>query len=77
MPRQRRVTEFLPKRGVLSLSLMVQGWVHNPRVTPSSYPIEFWGFFGMVVPIAHTTQQTFLIGLFAKSESSHRLRHIL
>ena len=62
------MTEFLPKRGFLSLTLMVQGWVYNPNVTPSGYPIKFWGVFGMVAPIAHTTQQNFLIGSFAKSD---------
>ena len=53
------VTEFLPKREVLSLTLTDQGWVHNPNVTCSSYPIKFWGLFGMVAPIAHTTHQNF------------------
>ena len=63
------LTEFLPKRGVLSSTLTDQGWTHNPNVTPGSYP-TFWGLFGMV-PIAHTTQQYLLIGLFAKSDGSH------
>ena len=77
MPTQRGVTEFLPERGVLSLTLMGQGWVHNSNVTPSSDPTKVWGLFGMVVHIAHNTQQNFLIGSFAKSDSFHWLRQIL
>ena len=77
IPRQRGVTEFLPNGGVLSLTLMDKGWVHHPNVTPSRYPMKFWGLFGMVAPIAHTTQKHFLIGPFAKPDSFHWSRHIL
>ena len=52
---------------------------HNPNVTPSGYLTKLCGLFGMVglTYIVHTTQQIFLIGLLAKSDSSHLLRHIL
>ena len=32
-PKVCVLTELLPKRGVLSLTLMDQGWAHNPNVT--------------------------------------------
>ena len=41
------------------------------NVTPSGDPMKFSHFFGMVAPIVHTTQQKFLIGLFAKSDTFH------
>ena len=76
LPKQRGVIEFLPERGVLSLTLKDQGWVHNPNVTPSSCQMKCW-FFGMVSPITHTTQQNFAIGPFAQLDISHWSRHIL
>ena len=69
LPKQRGVTEFLPKRGVLSLTLRDQGWVHNPNVAPRSYPMKFWGLFGMVAPIMHTTQPNFVIGPSVKMDT--------
>ena len=75
--KTNRMTEFLPERGVLSLTLMDQGWAHNPNITPTSYPMKFRALFSMVTVIVHTTQQNFLIGPFAKSDSFHWLRHIL
>ena len=68
---------ILPKRGVISLTLNDQGWVHNPNITPRGYPIKFWCLFGMVAPIAHTTQQTFLFCPSAKSDTFQWLRQIL
>ena len=56
---------------------MDQGWVPNPNVAPCSYPTKLWGLFGMVAPTMPTTQQNFVIGPFAKMETSHWLRHIL
>ena len=50
---------------VLSSSLMDQQLIHNPNVTPSGYPMKFWGLFGEVSHIAYITQQTFVIGHFA------------
>ena len=55
---------------------MDQGWVHSPNVTPSGYPTEFWGLFGMLAPSMHTTQQT-CDCLFAKSDTGHWSRHNL
>ena len=54
---------------------MDQGWTNNPNVASSRYPTNFWGLLGLVAPIVHTTQQNFLIGSFAKSDSFHWLRH--
>ena len=51
--------------------LMAQEWIHNPSVTPSSYPIKFWGLFGEVSHITHMTQQNFVIGQFAKMNIVH------
>ena len=59
MQRQREVTEFLHKRGVLFLTIKDQGWVHNPNATPSSYTTKFWGLFGMVAPIGHMMHKSF------------------
>ena len=74
MPRQRGVTEFLPKRG--SLSLMGQGWVHNTNVTPSSYPTEFGVLWhGSAYSTHHKAK--FSDGPFAKSDGFHWLRCIL
>ena len=58
---------------------MGQGWVHNPNLTPSSYPMKFWSLFGMVMPIAHTTQQYVISDWvqFAKSDGFHWSRHNL
>ena len=56
---------------------MDQGWDHNPNVTLSGYPIKFWGLFGMVDHIMHTTQQNFVVGPFAKMNTFHWSRHIL
>ena len=55
---------------------MDQGLIHNPNVTPSSYPTELWGLFGMVALIQHTMQQNFVIGWFAKMNTPHWLRHL-
>ena len=77
LPRQRGVTEFLHKIQVLSLTLMDEGLIHNPHVTPSAYPMKFWDLFGMVALIPHTTQQSFVIGQFAKMDTSHWLRCLL
>ena len=38
--------------------------------------MKFWGLFGMVALIPYTTEQNFVIGPFAKMDTSHRLRHI-
>ena len=62
LPRQRGMTEFQPKRSVLSLTLTDQGQTNNLNITPSSYATKFWGLLGRVATIAHTTEQTFLIG---------------
>ena len=71
MPRQRGVTEFQPKRVLLSLTLMDQGQTNNHNVIPSSYPMKFWGLLAMVAPLAHVTQQKFLIGSYSKFEIFH------
>ena len=55
------LTECLHKRGALSSTLMDQ-WIHNPTVTPSSCPVKFWGLFGEVAHIVHLTPQSFMIG---------------
>ena len=65
------VTEFQPKGGGLSLAITDQGQTNTLNVTPSSYPTKFWGLFHRVATIAHTTEQTFLIGSFAKLEIFH------
>ena len=65
------LTEFLPKRGVLSLTLMYQGWIHNPNITTSGYQTKFWGSFGEIAHIAHIIQQNFVIGQVAKMEFIH------
>ena len=54
---------------------MDQGSTNNPNVGSSSYQTKFWGLLDLVAPIVHTTQQNFLIGSFAKSDSFHWLRH--
>ena len=69
------LTEFLPKTGALSLTLMEQGWTHSPKVNPSGYPTKFWCLFGVVAPIAHNTEN-FLIGPFAISDTFHWSRHM-
>ena len=71
------LTEFLPKRGVLSLTPMDQGWVHNPNVTPIITQQNSELCLALVAAVMHTTQQNFLIGLFAKMDTFHWLRHIL
>ena len=76
LPRQRGVTEFEHKIQVLSSTVMDQGLIHNPNVTPSRHPMQFWGLFGMVALLPHTTQQTFVIGQFAKMINSHWSRHL-
>ena len=48
---------------------MDQGWVHNPNVTPSSYPMKFCLLFCMVAFVEYIPQKHFLIGLFAKSDT--------
>ena len=67
----RELTEFLYKMWVLSSTLIGQGLIHNPNLPPSSYPEKFWGLFGMVALIPQTTQQNFVIGQFAKMNTSH------
>ena len=47
------------------------------NVTPSGKPTKLWGFVGMVVPTAHTTQQNFVIGQFQTENKSDWSRHIL
>ena len=42
------VTELHHERWVLSSSLMDQELIHSPNVTPSGYPMKFWGLFGEV-----------------------------
>ena len=74
LQRQRGVTEFQPKIGGLSLALMGQGQTNNLNITPSSYPTKFWGLLGRVATIAHTTEQTFLIGQFPNPKIFHWLR---
>ena len=58
---------------------MDQELIIHPNVTPSRYPTKFWGLFGGVAHIPHTTQHNtnFLIGQFAKSDGFHWSRHIL
>ena len=63
--------KFQSKRRSLSLTLMDQGQTNNPNLTHSSYQMKFWHLFGMVAPIAHITQKSFLIGPFAKSDTFH------
>ena len=44
MPRQRRVTEFQPKRALFSPTLMDEGQARNPNTTYNGYKMEFWKF---------------------------------
>ena len=67
LPRQTRVTKFQPRGGGLSLTITL-------NVTPSSYPMNVWGLLSRVAAIAHTTEQNFLIGSFAKLKIFHLLR---
>ena len=48
---------------------------NNPNVTPSGYPIKFWGLLGKVAPIVYTKQQIFLIGSCQTENKSFWLRH--
>ena len=43
LPRQSGVTEFLPERGVLSLTLMFQGFLHT-LMQPKQLPNKILGF---------------------------------
>ena len=43
----------------------------QPNVTPSCYPMKFWGLLAMVAPIAHKTQINSLIGSSSKIELFH------
>ena len=68
LPRQKRLTKFQPRGGGLSLTIAL-------NVTPSSYPMNFWGLLSRVAAIAHTTEQNSLIGSsFAKLKIFHWLR---
>ena len=71
------VTEFQPKRWVLSISLIDHGLIPNPNVAPTGCPLNFWCLFGEVAHIAHITLQKFLIGPFAKMDASYWSRHKL
>ena len=43
---QTPLTEFQPKRGGLSLTLIDQGQTNNPKINPSGYPTKFFGLLG-------------------------------
>ena len=55
---------------------MDQELIHNPNFTPSSYLTKLWGLFGMVSLIPHTTQQNYVIGQFAKMNTSIWSRYL-
>ena len=44
MPRQRGVTEFLPKRALSNSNPMDEGQARNPNTTYNGYKMEFWKF---------------------------------
>ena len=75
LPRQRRVTEFQPKGGGLSLTLMDQGQTNKLNITPSMYAMKFLDMISKVATIAHTREQNYLIGSFAKLQIFHWSRH--
>ena len=65
LPRQVGVAEFQPKGGGLSLILMDQRQTNNPKCSPKWLPNKILGFAWQVATIAHTKEQSFLIGSFA------------
>ena len=47
---------------------MDKGQTNNPNVSPSGYPMKFWGLLAIVALITHIMQQNFLIGSFFNIE---------
>ena len=60
-----------------SLSFCRISFIPGKLNPPSGYAMKFLHLFGMVTPIACTTQQNFLFCPFAESDTFHWSRHFL